>query len=61
MNQEINLEKLLAQVEQADLQELMNAASYEEDEDKKKVLEALYTYALDKRQTELINRSEFVR
>ncbi|AYW46881.1 hypothetical protein LQF61_09315 [Tetragenococcus koreensis] len=61
MDNEINLDKLLKQVEQADLMQLMNAASYEEDEDKKKVLEALFTYALDKRQEKIINEKDFVR
>ncbi|APX71900.1 hypothetical protein M5C72_01810 [Companilactobacillus allii] len=60
MNDTRNLDKILKEVENTNLQVLMNSALNEQNPDKKKVLLALYTYALDKKQDELINRKKFV-
>lgn len=42
------------------LQVLINNALNEKNTDKKKVLHAIYTYALDKKQDELLKNKEFV-
>lgn len=38
----------------------MDNALNEKDPDKKKVLHAIYTYSLDKKQDELLQKKEFV-
>ena len=55
-----SIEQLLAQVEDVNLQDLMNQALNEKDPVKKRVFQALYTYALDKKQDELLKRKKFV-
>lgn len=54
------LQQLLTQVEQLDTQELWEQALHNSEPDKCQVFEALFTYVLDKRQTELIKQNEFV-
>lgn len=54
------LDKMLEKAEKTNLQELMNQSMYNSDPDKRKVYEALYTYALDKRQEKLIKKNKFV-
>lgn len=56
-----NLNQLLKQAEQMDLKELEDLALNEPDKDKQEVLNMLFTYVLDKRQKEIINRQEFIR
>lgn len=53
-------EQLLLEAEKTNLQVLMDNSLNERDLDKKKVLHALYTYALDKKQDELLQHKEFV-
>lgn len=53
-------EQLLFEAENTNLQVLINNALNEKYLDKKKVLHAIYTYALDKKQDELLKHKEFV-
>lgn len=53
-------EKLFWEAENTNLQVLMDNALNEKDPDKKKVLHAIYTYALDKKQDELLKDKKFV-
>ncbi|MBZ6009130.1 hypothetical protein KIJ00_07730 [Leuconostoc gelidum subsp. aenigmaticum] len=53
-------EELFLKAEQTNLQVLMDNALNEKDSYKKKVLHAIYTYALDKKQDELLKNKEFV-
>lgn len=53
-------EKLFLEAENTNLQVLMDKALNEKDPDKKKVLHAIYTYALDKKQDELLKDKKFV-
>lgn len=53
-------EKLFLEAEKTNLQVLMDNALKEKDPDKKKVLHAIYTYALDKKQDELLQHKKFV-
>lgn len=59
VNQNI-FEKLFVQAEKTNLQVLMENALNEKDPDKKKVLMAIYTYAIGKKQDELLKNKEFV-
>lgn len=54
-------EELLSKAESLSLEDLMNETLNETDPDKKKVLNSLYTYVLDKKQDEVIKRKDFVR
>ena len=58
-NQNI-FEELFLQAEKTNLQSLMDNALNEKDPDKKKVLMAIYTYAIGKKQEELLKNKEFV-
>lgn len=58
-NQNI-FEELFLQAEKTNLQVLMDNALNEKDPDKKKVLMAIYTYAIGKKQEELLKNKEFV-
>lgn len=58
-NQNI-FEELFLQAEKTNLQVLMDNALNEKDPDKKKVLMAIYTYAIGKKQDELLKNKEFV-
>ncbi|MGQ2285536.1 hypothetical protein [Leuconostoc pseudomesenteroides] len=58
-NQNI-FEELFFQAEKTNLQVLMDKALNEKDLDKKKVLMAIYTYAIGKKQEELLKNKEFV-
>ena len=53
-------EKFFLEAEKTNLQVLMDNASNEKDRDKKKVLMAIYTYAIGKKQDELLKNKEFV-
>ena len=53
-------DELLLEAEKTNLQVLMDNALKEKDPDKKKVLHAIYTYALDKKQDELLKDKKFV-
>ena len=53
-------EKLFLEAENTNLQVLMDNALNEKDPDKKKVLHAIYTYALDKKQDALLKDTRFV-
>lgn len=53
-------DELLLEAENTNLQVLMDNALKEKDPDKKKVLHAIYTYALDKKQDELLKDKKFV-
>ena len=53
-------EKLFWEAENTNLQVLMDNALNEKDPDKKKFLHAIYTYALDKKQDELLKDKKFV-
>ena len=53
-------DELLLEAEKTNLQVLMDNALNEKDPDKKKVLHAIYTYALDKKQDELLKIKKFV-
>lgn len=48
------------EAEKTNLQVLMDNALNEKDRDKKKVLMAIYTYAIGKKQEELLKNKEFV-
>jgi len=60
MNKQNVFDELLLEAEKTNLQVLMDNALNEKDPDKKKVLHAIYTYALDKKQDELLKNKEFV-
>jgi len=51
---------LFFQAEKTNLQVLMDNALNEQDPDKKKVLMSIYTYAIGKKQEELLKNKEFV-
>lgn len=53
-------EKFFLEAERTNLQVLMDNALNEKDRDKKKVLMAIYTYAIGKKQDELLKNKEFV-
>ena len=53
-------DELLLEAEKTNLQVLMDNALNEKDPDKKKVIMAIYTYALDKKQDELLKDKKFV-
>ncbi|BAQ56795.1 hypothetical protein ACI3EJ_11910 (plasmid) [Ligilactobacillus acidipiscis] len=54
------IEKLLADPWKVDLQEFWEQSLHNPDPDKRKLYDALHTYVLDKRQTDLINEKHFV-
>lgn len=60
MKQTEVIKQLLAEVVQYSTQELWEQSLHNPDPDKRKVFDALFTYVLDKRQTELINEKKFV-
>lgn len=60
MSEKIEFDDMLKRLEEADLQELMEQSMYNPDPDKRKLYDALYTYALDKQQERLIKRKEFI-
>ncbi|WP_349521961.1 hypothetical protein [Leuconostoc citreum] len=60
MNKQNVFDELLLEAEKTNLQFLMDNALNEKDPDKKKVLHAIYTYALDKKQDELLQHKKFV-
>jgi len=60
MSEKMDLDKMLEKIEMADLQDLMEQSMYNPDPDKRKLYDALYTYALDKQQERLIKRKEFI-
>ena len=53
-------ENLFLEAEKTNLQVLMDNALNEKDPDKKKVLMGIYTYAIGKKQKELLQNKEFV-
>nr|WP_253953487.1 hypothetical protein [Leuconostoc fallax] len=53
-------EKLFLEAEKTNLQVLMDTTLNETDPDKKEVLMAIYTYAIGKKQKELLKKREFV-
>lgn len=53
-------EKWFLEAEKTNLQVLMDNALNEKDPDKKKVLMEIYTYAIGKKQKELLKNKEFV-
>ncbi|WP_338232016.1 hypothetical protein [Companilactobacillus muriivasis] len=60
MSEKIEFDDMLKKIEKADLQDLMEQSMYNPDPDKRKLYDALYTYALDKQQEKLIKRKEFI-
>lgn len=60
MSEKIEFDDMFKRLEEADLQELMEQSMYNPDPEKRKLYDALYTYALDKQQERLINRKEFI-
>ena len=60
MNKQNVFDELLLEAEKTNLQVLMDNALNEKGPYKKKVLHAIYTYALDKKQDELLKNKEFV-
>ena len=52
--------EMLADPWQVDIQELFEASANEPDEIKKNLYDSLYTYILQKRQEDIINRPVFV-
>ena len=54
------IEQLLADPWTVDIQAIWEQALHNPDPDKRKLLDALHTYVLDKRQEEIINEKKFV-
>ena len=54
------IDEMLADPWQVDIQELFEASVNEPDEIKKNLCDSLYTYILQKRQEDIINRPVFV-
>lgn len=54
------IDEMLADPWQVDIQELFEASVNEPDEIKKNLYDSLYTYILQKRQEDIINRPDFV-
>ncbi|KAF0521147.1 hypothetical protein [Pediococcus pentosaceus] len=54
------IDEMLADPGQVDIQELFEASVNEPDEIKKNLYDSLYTYILQKRQEDIINRPDFV-
>ena len=54
------IDEMLADPRQVDIQELFEASVNEPDEIKKNLYDSLYTYILQKRQEDIINRPGFV-
>ena len=54
------IDEMLADPWQVDIQELFNASLNEPDEIKQNLYNSLYTYILQKRQEDIINRPRFV-
>ncbi|MCG0891618.1 hypothetical protein IMAU10418_02986 [Lactiplantibacillus plantarum] len=54
------LDEMLADPWQVDIQELFEASVNEPDEIKKNLYDSLYTYILQKRQEDIINRPDFI-
>ncbi|PRO88644.1 hypothetical protein C6Y13_09980 [Lactiplantibacillus pentosus] len=54
------IDETLADPWQIDIQELFEASVNEPDEIKKNLYDSLYTYILQKRQEDIINRPDFV-
>ncbi|NSJ05548.1 hypothetical protein G5A64_16205 [[Clostridium] scindens] len=54
------IDEMLADPWQVDIQELFEASVNEPDEIKKNLYDSLYTYVLQKRQEDIINRPSFV-
>ncbi|MEA5159044.1 hypothetical protein VAE60_16140 [Lactiplantibacillus plantarum] len=54
------IDEMLADPWQVDIQELFEASVNEPDELKKNLYDSLYTYILQKRQEDIINRPSFV-
>ncbi|WP_334352003.1 hypothetical protein [Companilactobacillus sp. HBUAS56257] len=61
MNSKKIFDDLLNKAESVSLEDLMNETLNETDPEKKKVLNSLYTYVLDKKQDEVIRRKDFIR
>ncbi|MDM7553274.1 hypothetical protein [Levilactobacillus brevis] len=54
------IDEMLADPWQVDIQELFEASVNEPNEIKKNLYDSLYTYILQKRQEDIINRPDFV-
>lgn len=54
------IDEMLADPWQVDIQELFEASVNEPDEIKRNLYDSLYTYILQKRQEDIINRPDFV-
>ncbi|WP_300563036.1 hypothetical protein [Companilactobacillus sp.] len=54
------IDEMLADPWQVDIQELFEASGNEPDEIKRNLYDSLYTYILQKRQEDIINRPGFV-
>ena len=54
------IDEMLADPWQVDIQELFEASVNEPDEIKKNLYDPLYTYILQKRQEDIINRPDFI-
>lgn len=54
------IDEMLADPWQVDIQELFETSVNEPDEIKKNLYDSLYTYILQKRQEDIINRPDFV-
>ena len=54
------IDEMLADPWQVDIQELFEASVNEPDEIKRNLYDSLYTYILQKRQEDIINRPDFI-
>ena len=54
------IDQLLADPWAVDIQDIWEQAAYNPDPDKRKLVDALHTYLLDKRQERIINEKHFV-
>ncbi|MCS6105538.1 MULTISPECIES: hypothetical protein [Bacillota] len=54
------IDEILSDPWQVDIQELFKASVNEPDEIKKNLYDSLYTYILQKRQEDIINRPDFI-
>ncbi|ARK35794.1 hypothetical protein [Lactiplantibacillus plantarum] len=54
------IDEILSDPWQVDIQELFKASINEPDEIKKNLYDSLYTYILQKRQKDIINRPDFI-
>ena len=61
MKATITINDFLEVAQETDVKELLDRSLHDPDPEKRKVYDALYTYCLDKRQDEVIQRQNFIR